>query len=198
MDKASFINRIRQAEKSRPETDLPEYSKIDTVSTPAISGSPKDAFVRNFISNHGDVIESADALVQFLKDKGCSRGVADAKLENTFGLEKFFKLDRDFDRGNPDAYDFGISAASMAIAESGAIVLKDKDTSDRLSTIAPWIHIAVLKEADIVQSIADALEKTVDNPYSIYVAAPSKTTDVEGVLVEGVHGPGCQVCLIVK
>lgn len=198
MDKASFINRIRQAEKSRPETDLPEYSKIDTVSTPAISGSPKDAFVRNFISNHGDVIESADALVQFLKDKGCSRGVADAKLENTFGLEKFFKLDRDFDRGNPDAYDFGISAASMAIAESGAIVLKDKDTSDRLSTIAPWIHIAVLKEEDIVQTIADALEKTVDNPYSIYLAAPSKTTDVEGVLVEGVHGPGCQVCLIVK
>ena len=198
MDKASFINKIREAEKSRPDAKLPQFSKDDTTSFPAIEGSPKEAFVRNFLASHGNVIESAQALVEFLKDKGCRRGIADAKLDDTFGLEKFFELDRDFDRSNPDAYDFGISKASMAIAESGAIVLKDRDTADRLATIAPWVHVAVLRESDIVQTISDALEKTVDCPYDIYVAAPSKTTDVEGVLVEGVHGPGCQVCLIVK
>ena len=198
MDKASFINKIREAEKSRPDAKLPQFSKDDTTSFPAIEGSPKEAFVRNFLASHGNVIESAQALVEFLKDKGCRRGIADAKLDDTFGLEKFFELDRDFDRSNPDAYDFGISKASMAIAESGAIVLKDRDTADRLATIAPWVHVAVLRESDIVQTISDALEKTVDCPYAIYVAAPSKTTDVEGVLVEGVHGPGCQVCLIVR
>lgn len=198
MDKASFINKIMEAEKSRPDAKLPQFSKDDTTSFPAIEGSPKEAFVRNFLASHGNVIESAQALVEFLKDKGCRRGIADAKLDDTFGLEKFFELDRDFDRSNPDAYDFGISKASMAIAESGAIVLKDRDTADRLATIAPWVHVAVLRESDIVQTISDALEKTVDCPYAIYVAAPSKTTDVEGVLVEGVHGPGCQVCLIVK
>lgn len=198
MDKASFINKIREAEKSRPDAKLPQFSKDDTTSFPAIEGSPKEAFVRNFLASHGNVIESAQALVEFLKDKGCRRGIADAELDDTFGLEKFFELDRDFDRSNPDAYDFGISKASMAIAESGAIVLKDRDTADRLATIAPWVHVAVLREGDIVQTISDALEKTVDCPYAIYVAAPSKTTDVEGVLVEGVHGPGCQVCLIVK
>ena len=198
MDKASFINKIREAEKSRPDAKLPQFSKDDTTSFPAIEGSPKEAFVRNFLASHGNVIESAQALVEFLKDKGCRRGIADAKLDDTFGLEKFLELDRDFDRSNPDAYDFGISKASMAIAESGAIVLKDRDTADRLATIAPWVHVAVLREGDIVQTISDALEKTVDCPYAIYVAAPSKTTDVEGVLVEGVHGTGCQVCLIVK
>lgn len=198
MDKNAFINTVKDAEKSRPKAELPKFSREDTVSTPAIAGTPKEAFVRNFLASHGNVVESAEALVAFLKDKGCKRGVADAKIDNTFGLENFFKLDREFDRNNPDEYDFGISKASMAIAESGAIVLKDKDTADRLDTIAPWIHVAVLKESDIEQTIYDALEKTVDCPYAIYVAAPSKTTDVEGVLVEGVHGPGCQVCLIVK
>ena len=198
MDKAGFINKIREAEKSRPDAKLPQFTKDDTTSFPAVDGSPKDAFVRNFLANHGNVIESAQALVEFLKDRGCKHGIADGKLADTFGLEKFFELDRDFDRSNPEVYDFGISRASMAIAESGAIVLKDRNTADRLATIAPWIHVAVVKESDIVPTISDALEKTVDCPYAIYVAGPSKTTDVEGVLVEGVHGPGCQVCLIVK
>ena len=165
MDKAGFINKIREAEKSRPDAKLPQFTKDDTTSFPAVDGSPKDAFVRNFLANHGNVMESGQILV---------------------------------DRSNPEVYDFGISRASMAIAESGAIVLKDRDTADRLATIAPWIHVAVVKESDIVPTISDALEKTVDCPYAIYVAGPSKTTDVEGVLVEGVHGPGCQVCLIVK
>lgn len=202
MDKASFINKIREAEKTRPDTKLPVFTKDDTVSKPATLGSAKEAFVRNFKANHGDVFESVGALTEFLKDKGCKRGVADAKLKDTFGLENSFELLREFDRSNPDSYDFGISKASMAIGESGAIVLKDKDTSDRLATIAPWVHIAVLRESDIVETISDALENTIkdakENPYSIYIAAPSKTTDVEGVLVEGVHGPGCQICLIIK
>ncbi len=198
MDKNAFIKRIKEAEKSIPENKLPEYSKDDTTSTTATAGTPKEAFVRNFTINHGNVFESVSALIEFLKDKGCQKGVADAKLEDTFGFEKYFELTREFDRNNPDTFDFGMSRASMAIGESGAIVLKDKDTADRMATIAPWIHIAVLKESDIVSTITDALEKTVDCEYAIYVAGPSKTTDVEGVLVEGVHGPGIQICLIVE
>ncbi len=196
MDKNSFIKRIKEAEKSLQKTQLPEYSAEDTTSTPAISGTPKEAFVRNFTANHGNVFESVSALIEFLKDKGCKKGVADAKLKSALGLEKYFDLSEEFDRNNPDVFDFGISRASMAVAESGALVLKDKDTADRLATIAPWIHVAVLKASDIEQTISDALAKTVDCEYAIYIAGPSKTTDVEGVLVEGVHGPGIQICLI--
>ncbi len=198
MDKNAFINRIKEAEKSLPKTQMPEYSVADTTSTTATAGSPKEAFVRNFSANHGNVFESVSALIEFLKDKGCKKGVADAKLKSSLGLEKYFDLSEEFDRNNPDIFDFGISRASMAIAESGALVLKDKDTADRLATIAPWIHVAVLKESDIEPTITEALAKTVDCEYAIYIAGPSKTTDVEGVLVEGVHGPGIQICLIEK
>jgi len=198
MDKNDFINRIKEAEKNLPETEAPAFSKEDTTSTTATAGTPKEAFIRNFTANHGNVFESVSALIQFLKDKGCKLGVADEKLAETFGLENEFKIVRQFDRANPDTFDFGISRASFAIGESGALVLKDSDTDDRLATIAPWVHIAVLKESDIVPTIADGLEKTVDCPYAIYVAGPSKTTDVEGVLVEGVHGPGVEICLLVK
>ena len=74
MDKESFIKRIKEAEKSLASATLPEYTKADTTSTTATAGSAKEAFVRNFTNNHGNVFESQSALIQFLKDKGCKRG----------------------------------------------------------------------------------------------------------------------------
>ena len=55
MDKASFINKIREAEKTRPDTKLPVFTKDDTVTKPATHGSAKEAFVRKFKANQGDV-----------------------------------------------------------------------------------------------------------------------------------------------
>ena len=195
MDKQDFINNVRKAQKvSKP---LPEYSCADTVSTTATAGTVLEAFTRNFGANHGVIVESIDALVAKLNELGCKKGVIDSKLENTFGLEKTFDVLQDFDRSNPDQYDFGVSKASYAIAESGAFVLKDSETADRMTSIAPWVHVAVLNKSDIVQTIEEGLGKVLnDTPYAIFVAGPSKTTDVEGVLVEGVHGPGQQIVFL--
>ena len=37
----------------------------------------------------------------------------------------------------------------------------------------------------------------VDAPNTIWCTGPSKTADVEGILIEGVHGPGEQVALLI-
>lgn len=196
MDKNEFIKRVRNAQKT--SSPLPEYSEVDTVSTTATAGTPFEAFRRNFGANHGIIVESAEELAQKLAELGCKKGVADAFLADTFGLENKFELARGFDRADPDKYDFGISKASYAIAENGVLVMKDADISDRLVAIAPWVHVAVLKKSDIVPTIERGLENVLaDTPYAIWVAGPSKTTDVEGVLVEGVHGPGKQICFLV-
>jgi len=34
------------------------------------------------------------------------------------------------------------------------------------------------------------------DPNVIWVTGPSKTADVEGILIEGVHGPGRQITLL--
>jgi L-lactate dehydrogenase complex protein LldG len=195
MDKQEFINNVRKAQKvSKP---LPEYSCADTVSTTATAGTILEAFARNFGANHGIIVESAEELVAKLNELGCKKGVIDEKVENTFGLENSFEVVRQFDRANPDQYDFGVSKASYAIAESGAFVLKDVDTTDRMASIAPWVHVAILNKSDIVRTIEEGLTNVLtDTPYAIFVAGPSKTTDVEGVLVEGVHGPGQQIVFL--
>lgn len=198
MDRQTFINRIASAEnEARKSAAVPEFSEEDTTSTTQSAGTPIEAFERNFKANHGDIIYGSDNIVDFLKSKGCKKGVIDAKLEHTFGLEKYFDVSRQFDRDNPDSYDFGMSKASLAIAESGSIVLEDADTNDRLATIAPWVHIAVLRKSDILRTISDALARPLSVPYQIWISGPSKTSDVEGILVEGVHGPGVQAAFII-
>jgi len=65
-----------------------------------------------------------------------------------------------------------------------------------LAALTPWVHVAVLDRTRIHRTIADALAALGDSPNVIWVTGPSKTADVEGILIEGVHGPGEQIALL--
>ena len=75
-------------------------------------------------------------------------------------------------------------------------MLDDDLTSDRLAALAPWIHVAVVDPATIVRTIPEAIARFGNSPNIIWVTGPSKTADVEGILIEGVHGPGEQIAMI--
>lgn len=102
-----------------------------------------------------------------------------------------------YSRDQVDEIDVAITPAAGAIAEAGTIILTDQTTPDRLAALGPWTHIAVVRKETIYRSIADALAAMPDDPNVIWVTGPSKTADVEGILIKGVHGPGVQACLIV-
>lgn len=103
----------------------------------------------------------------------------------------------DYGRGQVDEIDAAFTLAHAAIAETGTIILTDESTTDRLAALAPWIHIAVVRKDTIVRSVADALAAIPEDPNIIWVTGPSKTADVEGILIQGVHGPGVQGCLVI-
>ena len=103
----------------------------------------------------------------------------------------------EYSRAQVDEIDAALTPAAGAIAESGTIILTDESTPDRLAALAPWTHIAVVRRDTIHRSIADALAFMPDDPNIIWATGPSKTADVEGILIEGVHGPGVQGCLLV-
>ena len=102
-----------------------------------------------------------------------------------------------FDRTRVDDYQFGITRASAAIAETGTLVLTEAGTSSRLAALAPWVHIAVLDRQDIYIDVPQAVAALPKDSNVIWVTGPSKTADVEGILIEGVHGPGEQIALLI-
>ncbi|MFM9081371.1 MAG: LUD domain-containing protein [Opitutaceae bacterium] len=54
-----------------------------------------------------------------------------------------------------------------------------------------------MRRDDIFCDISQAVAALGDDPNVIWCTGPSKTADVEGILIEGVHGPGEQLALIV-
>lgn len=193
----AILNAIRLAQ--RPEmvrAPYPSYDDGMAVTLPAgVEAWP--AFVARLEALHGRAFTALAPLADFLRARGWTRGYCDPALREPVGekLGADFDVRYDFDRPQVDTLQFGITRAAGAIAETGTLVLNDATTSARLAALAPWVHIAVLDPRDLWRDIPAALARLGDDPNTIWVTGPSKTGDIEGVLVEGVHGPGEQICL---
>ena len=93
----------------------------------------------------------------------------------------------------------GITDVDCAIAESGSLVVS---TNGRIRNawITPPIHIAIVRASQILPDLVDLFESrpdALDAASTTVITGPSKTADIEGVLVTGVHGPAAvEVVLI--
>lgn len=82
----------------------------------------------------------------------------------------------------------GITRADCGIAETGSTLINHKEEDHRLASLAPPIHVTVLSKANIVASLEDGIAK-LGRENAVIITGPSRTADIEGVLVRGVHGP---------
>ncbi len=148
---------------------------------------------------NGIAVTSAKTLVEKLCAGGWMHGYADPvlwpQLAPHFGAD--FRVETGFDRARVDDYAFGITRAAGAIAETGTIILNDATTSRRLAALTPWVHVAVVERGRIFADLPQAVAALGSDSNVIWVTGPSKTADVEGILIEGVHGPGVQIALVV-
>ena len=198
-DREKIFSSIKAALEPLPErAPYPQWDDALAVSNAIDLSRPlKEQFAEKLTAASGRFFDSVDTVANFLKQEGLTLGYCDPKLAPLFGDVESSEIETTYDMAKVDAYQFGITRASAAIAESGTIVLKDGDTSARLGALAPWVHIAVIRESDIVPSPLQAIQKFGDDPSVIFCTGPSKTADVEGILIEGVHGPGVQAVLVV-
>ena len=196
-----FSNLAAATAAIKTKAPLPDYDVSITHSLPKLEGSDLwQIFRRNFTAVNGKTMESIAELMDFLKSHGYTRGYCDSALFATIGTQLIssgFGLSTDFDRSRYDDYQFGITRATGAIAESGTLILDDERTSSRLAALAPWVHIAVLQRKEIHRTISDALAALGCSPNIVWCTGPSKTADVEGILIEGVHGPGEEIALLI-
>jgi L-lactate dehydrogenase complex protein LldG len=90
-------------------------------------------------------------------------------------------------------FDVGISNAQAGIAETGTLVLDSSRERNRLVSLVPPVHIAILNASNIVQTLGEALsalrQSDEVSPIVTLVTGPSRTADIELTLAIGVHGP---------
>jgi L-lactate utilization protein LutC len=90
--------------------------------------------------------------------------------------------------------DIGITSADYALADTGTLVMIASPAEARLVSLLPPAHIAVVPMDRVLTSL-DELFTLVPMPADrsssmVLITGPSRTADIEQILVRGVHGPG--------
>jgi L-lactate utilization protein LutC len=90
--------------------------------------------------------------------------------------------------------DYGITSADYALADTGTLVMLSSPQEARMISLLPPAHIAVVPEDRVLSSL-DELLTLLPNPAEqtssmVLITGPSRTADIEQILVRGVHGPG--------
>lgn len=97
--------------------------------------------------------------------------------------------------------DASVTGASAAIAETGTMVCTTAGGQTRGSTLYAPVHIVLLGRSQIMPDLCDYFDEACTRgelPSNVnLITGPSKTADIEGVLVVGVHGPGALHIVIV-
>jgi len=92
----------------------------------------------------------------------------------------------------------GITAADYCVADTATLVLKARPGCDRGVSLLPTVHVAVITLDQLVEDLGElyaVLRWETEGPPSTLphcvtmITGPSKTGDIEAVMVPGVHGP---------
>jgi len=98
--------------------------------------------------------------------------------------------DEGLDADRIAAADGVVTAATVAVAETGTIVLDgSSDQGRRILTLLPDLHVCVLRPDQVVASVPEAVARLDPTRPLTWISGPSATSDIELNRVEGVHGP---------
>jgi L-lactate dehydrogenase complex protein LldG len=98
----------------------------------------------------------------------------------------------------------GITSCNWAIAETGSLMMWSGPGRERVASLLPPVHVAVVERKQIVPDLMDAMAALSQAGHRrlpsnvVLITGPSKTGDIELQLTTGVHGPGTWHVIVIK
>jgi L-lactate dehydrogenase complex protein LldG len=146
-----------------------------------------------------DEAAGISALREIAKQEGWQR-VASHHGESTDGACKKLKLptlwtDSGYDVNEMESCDAGITQCDALVAQTGTIVLTTRSGGGRALSVLPPHHVVLARARQMVRDLPAAfalLKKQYGDNYPsmmTLITGPSRTGDIERILVLGAHGP---------
>ena len=170
-----------------------------------------DLFVRNLEKLAGKVFvvptpDAVSAAVGKLTD-GKRAVASNAPFLQICGVPAWSQVqsgftDREMLRAACATADIGITSADYALAETGSLVMLSSTAEARLISLLPPVHVAIVPRSRLLANL-DELLATIPKPAEqtssmVLITGPSRTADIEQILIRGVHGPGEIYVVIVE
>lgn len=105
----------------------------------------------------------------------------------------------------------GITSCDLAIAETGSLLMCSRSGRERVASLLPPVHVAIVERRQIVPDLMDAIAFLGGGPgtkrsrepaefpsNAVLITGPSKTGDIELQLTTGVHGPGKWHVIVIR
>jgi L-lactate dehydrogenase complex protein LldG len=146
---------------------------------------PEARFRTEFVALRGEIIENAATLRAFVNSF--------AKIA-TDGSELTRKIIGDPNAGVREC-DLGVTGCDYLVAQTGSIIVSTLSAGGRALSVLPPTHLVIARREQIVPDLVSGmalLRKRYDKhwPSALSViTGPSRTADIEKILVMGAHGP---------
>jgi L-lactate dehydrogenase complex protein LldG len=167
------------------------------------------ALVDQFRANSADLktsfhlLDSAAALPGFLRELRARAGWSkiayhraplSTQAAEALGLPSLC-VDGGYDVHELESCDVGITECDALVAQTGSLVVTSRSSGGRALSVLPPHHLVVARREQLVADLPAAFEFITrryapDYPSMIsLVTGPSRTGDIERILVLGAHGP---------
>jgi L-lactate dehydrogenase complex protein LldG len=119
------------------------------------------------------------------------------------GSLEVLRIEPGYDRDALEASDAGLTECECLVAQTGSVCVTALSSGGRTLSVLPPHHVVVARRAQMVADLTAAYEllaqKYAPNypSFMSFITGPSRTGDIERILVLGAHGPKKLTVLLV-
>ena len=186
----------------------PQPSKQPRQWLPSVGSGIEDQ-LQTFARNAADLkaafylVQGSDELsrkLQELRDAEAWKKVASHRGEltgvacNALGLPVQY-TDSGYEAQALESCDAGITECDALVAQTGSVLLTSVSAGGRALSVLPPHHVVIARVAQMVPDLSEAfalLRRKYEKNYPSFISfvtGPSRTGDIERILVLGAHGP---------
>lgn len=150
-----------------------------------------------FIGGHAVEVNRYTDIINYIKEH-----FTDAKriLSNQPELSSIAELkDHHEDPHSLDNVSLTILKSNLGVAENGAIWITDDQLPARALPFITEYLAVIIDKKNIVATLHEAYDKieSAEYGFGVFIAGPSKTSDIEQSLVLGAHGPKGMIVFLI-
>ncbi len=199
-----------------PSRPKPELESFRQWLPPVESNSENqwDLLTKSFHALKTDfgLLESKARLIDFIQELqraeqwkrvGIHHGAMTDEIASYLEIEKLW-VDEGYDPQAMEQCDVGISECDAIVAQTGSILITAKSAGGRGLSVLPPHHLVLARTSQIVADLPSAYELLYKRyggnfPSMIsFITGPSRTGDIERIVVLGAHGPKKLTVAILK